>query len=79
MTYYVKSESGYEKVTYNRRKVRQAARRLKKSRKRPTSVALDPAVIRRLRKAAEHRDVPYQVLMRMLIVQGLQKLERVSL
>jgi len=75
MTYYVKSEPGYEKVTYSRR-VQQAARRLKKSRKRPTSVALDPAVIRRLRKAAEHRDVPYQVLMRRLIVEGLQKLER---
>ena len=78
MTHYVKSESQYEKVSYNRNKVRQAARGLKRSRKQPTSVALDPAVIRRLRKEAEARDVPYQVLMRMLIVQGLRKLEKAS-
>ncbi len=44
MTYYVKNEPGYEKVEYNRSKVRDAARRLKKSRKQPTFVALDPAV-----------------------------------
>ena len=46
MTYYVKSETGYKKVTYNRKKVRTAARRLKKARKQPTSVALAPDVIR---------------------------------
>jgi len=76
MTYYVKNEPGYEKVEYNRSRVRQAARRLKKSRKQPTSVALDPAVIRELRKEAADRDIPYQVLMRMLIVQGLRKLKK---
>jgi len=76
MTYYAKSDPQYEKVSYNRTKIRRAARRLKRSRKQPTSVALDPAVIRRLRKEAEARDVPYQVLMRMLIVQGLGRLEK---
>ena len=78
MTYYVKSEPGYEKVSYNRAKVQRTARRLKTARKQPTSIALDPAVIRRLRKEAEARDVPYQVLMRMLIVQGLRNLEKAS-
>jgi hypothetical protein len=68
----------YEKVVYNRSRVRQAARRIKKARKQPTSVALDPAVIRQLRKAAAARDIPYQVLMRMLIVQGLRKLKKAS-
>jgi predicted DNA binding CopG/RHH family protein len=78
MAYYVKNEAEYEKVDYNRSRVRQAARRLKKSRKKPTSVALDPAVIRELRKEAAARDIPYQVLMRMLIVQGLRKLKKAS-
>jgi hypothetical protein len=75
MTYYVKSEPGYEKVTYNRNKVRAAARRLKKARKLPTSVALDPAVIRKLRREAEARGLLYQVLMRMLIVEGLKNIK----
>ena len=78
MTYYVKSEPGYEKATYNRDKVRAAARRLKKTRKQPTSVALDPAVIRQLRGEAQARGLPYQVLMRMLIVEGLKKMKKAS-
>jgi predicted DNA binding CopG/RHH family protein len=76
MTYYVKSEPEYEKVTYNRKKVRATALRLKKARKQPTSIALDPAVIQQLKKEAQARGVPYQVLMRMLIVDGLKKMKK---
>jgi predicted DNA binding CopG/RHH family protein len=76
MTYYVKSEPGYEKVTYNRKKVRATALRLKKTRKQPTSIALDPAVIQQLKKEAQARGVPYQVLMRMLIVDGLKQMKK---
>ena len=76
MTYYVKSEPGYEKVTYNRKKVRAAALRLKKARKQPTSIALDPAVIQQLKQEAQARGVPYQVLMRMLIVDGLKRMKK---
>ena len=78
MPTYVKSEPGYDKVTYDRAKVRATARRLKKGRKLPTSVALDPAVIRTLRDQAQERGLPYQVLMRMLIVEGLRKLKKAS-
>jgi predicted DNA binding CopG/RHH family protein len=78
MTYYVKSEPGYERVTYNRAKVRAAALRQRKARKKPTSLALDPAVILELKREAEARGLPYQVLMRMLIVEGLKKLKRAS-
>jgi predicted DNA binding CopG/RHH family protein len=78
MTYYVKSEGGYEKVTYNRKKVRAAAHRLEKARKQPTSVALTPDVIRQLKHEAEERGLPYQVLMRMLIVDGLKRMKRAS-
>ncbi len=76
MTYYVRSEAGYEKVTYNRDLVRAAAARRKKPRKQPTSVALEPAVIQRLKHEAEARGLPYQVLMRMLIVDGLKRMKK---
>ena len=78
MSYYAKRDPSYEKVTYNRGKVRAAAQRLKKLRKQPTSVALDPSVIRELRREALERGVPYQVLMRMLIVEGLRNLKKAS-
>lgn len=77
MAYYVKSEPGYEQATYDRAKVKEAASRAK-AKKLPTSVALDPEVVRELRAEAAKRDVPYQVLMRMLIVQGLNKLKKAA-
>lgn len=76
MTYYVKSEAGYDKVTYNRKKVRAAAIRLKRARKQPTSVALEPAVIDQLKQEAKARGLPYQVLMRVLIVEGLGRMKK---
>lgn len=60
MTHYVKNEAGYEKVTYNRKKVRTAAQRLEKARKQPTSVALEPAVNRQLKHEAKSRGLPYK-------------------
>ena len=78
MTYYVKSKGDYDKVSFDREKVRAAAIRLRKKRKKPTSVALDPMVIKALRREAESRGLPYQVLMRMLIVQGLKTLQKTS-
>jgi len=78
MAHYVKNQPGYEKVEYDREKVRAAALRLKKARKQPTSIALEPAVIQDLKREAETRGLPYQVLMRMLIVDGLRKLRKAS-
>ena len=77
MTYFVKSEPGYQKATYDRKKVRSAARRLKTARKQPTSIALAPEVILQLKQEAEERGLPYQVLMRMLIVEGLKRIKKV--
>ena len=78
MTYYVKSELGNEKVTYDRKKVRGVARRLKTARKQPTSVVLSPDVSRLLKREAEDRGLSYHVLMRMLIVDGLKVLKKAS-
>ncbi len=75
---YVKSDPEYDEVTYNRTWARAATRRLKKARKTPTSVALDPKTIAQLRREAVARGIPYQVLMRMLIVEGLGRLKKAS-
>ncbi len=40
-------------------------------RKIPTSVALDPKIIQDLKLSADELGLPYQVLMRMFIIQGL--------
>ncbi len=79
MTYYVKSEPGHEKVTYDRKKVRGVALCLKSARMQPISVALSPGVILELKREAEERGLPYQALMRILIIEGLKRLKRGSL
>jgi predicted DNA binding CopG/RHH family protein len=71
---YVQSEKAYARTTvFKRKKILAAAKRLKKSRKLPTSIALEERTINELKALAEWRGVPYQVLMRMFILEGLHK------
>ena len=73
---YAKSEKAYARPSvFERRKILAAAKRLKKSRKLPTSIALEERTINELKALAEWRGVPYQVLMRMFILDGLRKLQ----
>lgn len=71
---YVKSLKEYEAPSqFEEKKILAAARRLKKSRKLPTSVALEETTIKELKALAEWRGVPYQILMRMFILEGLHR------
>lgn len=71
-TYYVKSLKEYEAPSrFEAKKYLAAAKRLKKKRKLPTSVALEEETIVELKRLAEGRGVPYQILMRMFILEGL--------
>lgn len=71
---YAKSEKTYARTSvFERKKILAAAKRLKKSRKLPTSIALEERTINELKALAEWRGVPYQVLMRMFILDGLHK------
>ena len=45
----------------------------REKRKKPTSVALDEGTIHELKKLAEKKGIPYQVLMRSFILEGLEK------
>jgi hypothetical protein len=51
--------------------------RLKGSRRKPTSIALEEDLLEELRAMAQKKGIPYQVLMRLLIAEGLKRL-RVS-
>lgn len=76
MSRYVKNESEYKKVGFESARIKAAMKRARASRKKPTSVALDPHLIEELKAEAEARGVPYQVLMRMFIVEGFKRLKR---
>ena len=73
---FVRNESAYRRVGFEAAKIKAAAKRAKASRKLPTSVALDAQLIAELKAEAEARGVPYQVLMRMFIVDGFKRLKR---
>jgi predicted DNA binding CopG/RHH family protein len=50
-------------------------KRFKNRKKRPTSVALDETTIRELKILAKKQGIPYQVLIRGFILDGLQRLK----
>ena len=55
-----------------------AMKRFKDSRKKPTSVALDETTIQELKALAEKQGIPYQVLIRVFILDGLERMKRAS-
>jgi hypothetical protein len=76
MPRYVKNEFEYPTVSFDAAAIKAAAKRAGPSRKQPTSVALDPQLVEDLKAEANARGVPYQVLMRMFIVEGFTRLKR---
>ena len=83
MSRYVKNEKGYEKSfkadwTAVKKGLKKARAEAGEPRKVPTSVALDPRFVADLKKEAEARGVPYQILMRMFIIEGFQRLKKTA-
>ena len=70
MPRYVRNESEYRQVSFDSAKIEAAIKSRRPSRKQPTSVALDPQLVADLKAEAKARGVPYQVLMRMFIIEG---------
>lgn len=76
---YVKSLKEYEApFEFEADKILAAMKRYKDSKKKPTSVALDEKTIQELRKIAEKQGIPYQVLIRVLILDGLERIKKVA-
>lgn len=62
----------------NAEKILAAMKRYKDSRKKPTSVALDETTISELKRMAEKQGIPYQVLIRVFILDGLERMKRAA-
>ena len=72
---YTKSLKEYEApFEFDEKKILAAMKKVKGKRK-PTSVALQEETIRDLKKLGDKLGVPYQVLMRMFILEGLKKMK----
>ncbi len=81
MKRYVKNEKGYEasfKADWHaiRKGLKKVRAEVGEPRKVPTSVALDPRLIAELKAEAKNRGIPYQILMRMFIIDGFKRLKR---
>ena len=81
MRRYVKNEKGYEKsfrADWNavKKGLKKARSEAGEPRKVPTSVALDPRFIEELKEAAREKGIPYQILMRMFIMEGFQRMKK---
>ena len=63
---------------YDEKKIIESAKRLKQGRKQPTSVALEEQTVKDLKKLSQKKGVPYQILMRMFILEGLEKMKKVA-
>ena len=72
---YAKSLPEYDEVEFDEEAVLNSR---KVGRNMPTSVSLPPEVVEELKAIAEKKGIPYQVLMRSFILEGLQKLKQVS-
>ena len=74
---YVKSHKEYNQpFELDAERILAAMKRYKNSRKRPTSVALDETTIKELKNIAEVKGIPYQVLIRVFILDGLDRLKK---
>ena len=76
MPNYVKNEKGYGKTKFNAKAIKEAYSKAKAKKKHPTSVNLPEEVITALKELALEEDIPYQTLMRKLIIDGLAKLKK---
>ncbi len=78
MPNYVKSEKGYQKVTFETKKIVSAYKKLKSQKKHPTSINLSEETVAELKQLAAQKGMPYQTLMRMLVVEGVERLKRAA-
>ncbi|MDB5038063.1 MAG: hypothetical protein JWQ35_1591 [Bacteriovoracaceae bacterium] len=71
---YAKSLKEYDKPSiFEAEKILEAMKRAYKGRKVPTSIALDPQTVKELKAVAKEKHLPYQVLMRLFILDGLTR------
>lgn len=75
MNKYAKRSKHYDRIDFDPREIIAGMARLKGGRRKPTSVALEEELLDEIRSLANQRGVPYQVLMRLLIADGIKRLK----
>jgi len=76
---YAKSQKAYDRAfELDSDKILAAMRRHRESKKKPTSVALDETTIQELKKLAAKQGIPYQVLIRVFILDGLDRMKKAA-
>lgn len=79
MPNYVKNEKGYEKSsTFDSKKIKAAYKKIKAAKKHPTSINLSPETVAELKTLAAKKGLPYQTLMRMLVLDGIARLKKAA-
>lgn len=78
MKKYAKSLREYDKIDFDPKEIIAGMSRLKGARRKPTSIALEEDMIKVLRAIAQQRGIPYQVLMRLLIADGIKRMKRAA-
>jgi len=78
MKRYAKKSKAYERIEFDSEAIIAGMRRLKGQRRKPTSIALEEDLLKELKSIADKRGVPYQVLMRLLISEGVARLKKVA-
>lgn len=71
----VKRLKTYDRIEFDTKEIIAGLSRLKGARRKPTSIALEEALLKELKEVAASKGIPYQVLMRLLITDGLRKLK----
>ncbi len=75
MKTYAKRLKAYDRIDFDPKEIIAGMSRLKGMRRKPTSVALEEELLDELKSLANKRGVPYQVLMRLLIADGIKRLK----
>lgn len=75
MKKFAKRLKEYDKIEFDTKAIIEGMKRLKGARRKPTSIALEEDLLKELKSVADKKGVPYQVLMRLLISDGLKRLK----
>ena len=71
----VKRLKSYDRIDFDPKEIIAGMSRLKGARRKPTSIALEEDLLKELKSIADKKGVPYQVLMRLLITDGLKRMK----
>src|SRR5262245_55510764 len=75
MKKYAKRSKSYDKIDFDPKEILAGMSRLRGTRRKPTSVALEEELLEELKALANKRGIPYQVFMRLLIADGIKRLK----